>query len=76
MPQPCRLARNHCRVSSFSGGQLVTSAASSKFGVDQVIEQIGTVRQRHTKGFVIFNYGVPESRELLPKLGLGITAKE
>lgn len=76
MPQPCRLARNHCRASSFSGGQLVTSAASSKFGVNQVIEQIGIARQHHTKGFVLFNYGVLGSRELLPKLRLGITAKE
>lgn len=62
------------RVPCYPG--IGVSASSSKFGVDKVIEQIGIARQYQTKGFVIFNYGVPESRELLPKLGLGITAKE
>lgn len=50
------------------------SASSSHFGVDRVIEQIGITRRHGTGGFVIFNYGVPESKELLPLLGLGITA--
>ncbi|HEY5913899.1 MAG TPA: family 10 glycosylhydrolase [Verrucomicrobiae bacterium] len=50
------------------------SASSSHFGVDRVIEQINTTRQHKTGGFTIFNYAGPESRELLPLLGLGITA--
>jgi len=51
------------------------SASSSRFGVDRTIEQINLTRRHATGGFVIFNYGVAESRELLPLLGLGITAK-
>jgi uncharacterized lipoprotein YddW (UPF0748 family) len=51
------------------------SASSSHFGVDRVIEQINITRRYHTGGFVIFNYGVAESQDLLPMLGLGITSK-
>ena len=51
------------------------SASSSHFGADRVIEQIGITRRYRTGGFVIFNYGVAESRDLLPMLGLGITGK-
>ncbi len=49
------------------------SASSSHFGVDRVIEQIHITRRHETGGFTIFNYAVPESRDLLPMLGLGIT---
>jgi uncharacterized lipoprotein YddW (UPF0748 family) len=51
------------------------SASSSSFGVDRTIDQIAITRNHQTRGFVIFNYGVNESRELLPQLGLGITRK-
>ena len=51
------------------------SASSSHFGVDRVIEQIDITRRHKTGGFIIFNYGVPESQELLPLLGLGITSR-
>ena len=51
------------------------SASSSRFGPDRVIEQIQITRRHKTGGFTIFNYGVPESRDLLPLLGLGITRK-
>ncbi len=51
------------------------SASSSHFGVDRVIEEINVTRRHQTGGFIIFNYGVEESKELLPLLGLGITAK-
>jgi uncharacterized lipoprotein YddW (UPF0748 family) len=51
------------------------SATTAEFGVDRVIEQIRLTRQHATRGFTIFNYGVVESQELLPLLGLGITAK-
>lgn len=51
------------------------SASSSHFGVDRVIEQIQLTRAHHTGGFTIFNYGVTESKELVPLLGLGITRK-
>jgi uncharacterized lipoprotein YddW (UPF0748 family) len=51
------------------------SASSSRLGVDRTIEQINLTRRYQTHGFVIFNYGVKESDELLPMLGLGITAK-
>ncbi len=52
------------------------SASSSRFGADRVIEQINIARRHETHGFVIFNYGVKESNELLPMLGMGITAKD
>jgi uncharacterized lipoprotein YddW (UPF0748 family) len=51
------------------------SASSSHFGVDRVIDQINITRHHNTGGFVIFNYGAAESKDLLPKLGLGITSK-
>lgn len=51
------------------------SASSSRLGADGVIEQIQISRRYKTGGFVIFNYGVPEAKELLPLLGLGITAR-
>jgi uncharacterized lipoprotein YddW (UPF0748 family) len=49
------------------------SASASSFGVDKVIDQILITRNHQTKGFVIFNYGVPESGTLTPLLGKGIT---
>ncbi len=52
------------------------SASSSRFGADKAIDQINITRRNSTGGFVIFNYGVSESIELLPMLGLGITAKQ
>ena len=51
------------------------SASSSHFGPDCVIEQINITRRYRTGGFVIFNYGAAEGRDLLPMLGLGITGK-
>jgi uncharacterized lipoprotein YddW (UPF0748 family) len=51
------------------------SASSSHFGVDRVIDQINITRRHNTGGFVIFNYGASESKDLLPMLGLGITSK-
>lgn len=51
------------------------SASSSHFGVDRLIEQINITRRFQTHGFIIFNYGVKESEELLPLLGVGITQK-
>jgi uncharacterized lipoprotein YddW (UPF0748 family) len=52
------------------------SASSSRLGVDGVIEQINVTRRHNTGGFVIFNYGVNEAAELVPMLGLGITARQ
>ena len=43
--------------------------------VARVIEQITLTRQAQTGGFVIFNYGPAEAREVLPRLGMGITRK-
>ena len=51
------------------------SASSSRLGADGVIEQIQITRRHNTRGFVIFNYGALEADELLPMLGLGITAR-
>jgi uncharacterized lipoprotein YddW (UPF0748 family) len=51
------------------------SASSSRLGVEGVIEQIQIARRHRTGGFVIFNYGVAEARDLVPLLGLGITRK-
>ena len=52
---------------------LGVSASSSHFGADRAIEEIEIARRYHTGGFVIFNYGSNESKELLPQLGAGIT---
>ena len=49
------------------------SASSSHFGAVRTLEQIDIANRLHTDGFIIFNYGAKESRELLPLLGLGIT---
>jgi len=51
------------------------SASNSRLGVEEVIRQIQIARRWRTGGFVIFNYGVSEAAELLPMLGLGITAR-
>jgi uncharacterized lipoprotein YddW (UPF0748 family) len=62
------------RVPCYPG--IGVSASSSTFGVDRTIEQILLTRRYRTGGFTIFNYGAAESRDLLPLLGLGITAKK
>ncbi len=62
------------RVPCYPG--LGASSSSSHLGPEQVIEQINITRRHGTHGFVIFNYGVRESEELVPKLGLGITARQ
>ncbi|MBI5689710.1 MAG: family 10 glycosylhydrolase [Verrucomicrobia bacterium] len=51
------------------------SSSASRLPVDEVIAQIGITRRHGTRGFILFNYGVPESRDLVPLLGLGATAK-
>jgi uncharacterized lipoprotein YddW (UPF0748 family) len=51
------------------------SASVGPFGVDRVIDQINISRRMNTGGFVIFNYAVREYNELLPMLGLGVTAQ-
>lgn len=51
------------------------SASSSHFGVDREIEQINISRRHNTGGFVIFNYGTAESKDVGPMLGLEITSK-
>jgi len=43
--------------------------------VARVIDQIKLARQAGTCGFVIFNYGAAEAREVLPRLGMGITRR-
>ncbi len=53
----------------------IGASTSSQMGADRVIGQIKITRDHQTGGFVIFNYGVAEARDLLPMLGLGITSK-
>ncbi len=52
---------------------LGASSTSSHFGADRAIEEIDITRQYKTGGFIIFDYGANESKELLPMLGMGIT---
>jgi uncharacterized lipoprotein YddW (UPF0748 family) len=52
------------------------SATRLNLGPDRVIGQIQLARQHDTRGFVIFNYGVTEAKDLVPMLGKGITRKE
>lgn len=59
------------RVPCYPG--IGVSASRSRFGAARAIEQIRIADRYRTGGFVIFNYGQNEARELLPKLGLGIT---
>ena len=61
------------RVPCYPG--LGVSSSSSRFGADRAIEEIEITRRYKTGGFIIFNYGVKESTQLLPMLNLGITAK-
>ncbi|MCX6899135.1 MAG: family 10 glycosylhydrolase [Verrucomicrobia bacterium] len=51
------------------------SSSGSRLGADRTIGQIQITRRHDTKGFIIFNYGVTEAKDLVPMLGLGITAK-
>ena len=62
------------RVPCYPG--LGVSVSPGRFGPDRVIEQIEIARRYQTRGFVIFNYSVRESRDLLPMLGMGITRKQ
>lgn len=59
------------RVPCYPG--IGVSASSSRFGAAKTIDQIRIAERYNTGGFIIFNYGVAESRDLLPLLGLGIT---
>jgi hypothetical protein len=58
------------RVPCYPG--IGASASSSRLPVEQVIEQIHITRRHQTGGFVIFNFGLPEARDLAPLLGMGI----
>jgi hypothetical protein len=40
-----------------------------------VIDQINITRRLQTGGFTIFNYGVSEARDIVPRCGKGITRK-
>jgi uncharacterized lipoprotein YddW (UPF0748 family) len=51
------------------------SSSTSRLTADRVIRQIEITRRHDTGGFVLFNYGQNESRELLPLLGAGVTKK-
>lgn len=51
------------------------SSSGSRLGADRTIGQIAITRRHDTKGFIIFNYGVTEAKDLVPMLGLGITAR-
>jgi uncharacterized lipoprotein YddW (UPF0748 family) len=51
------------------------SSSWSMLSPDRVIGQIEITRRHRTGGFVIFNYGERESRELLPALSLGTTRR-
>jgi uncharacterized lipoprotein YddW (UPF0748 family) len=61
------------RVPCYPG--LGVSASSSRFGPDRAIEEINLTRRYQTHGFLIFNYSPEISRNFLPQLGMGITAK-
>jgi uncharacterized lipoprotein YddW (UPF0748 family) len=50
------------------------STAGARFGAPLVIDQILLTRKHGTGGFTIFNYNTREASEVLPLLGLGITA--
>lgn len=49
------------------------SSSHSALTPDQVINQIEITRRQEAAGFIIFNYGEREAKDLLPMLGLGAT---
>ncbi len=51
------------------------SVWADKTDVVKLIEQINITRKHKTGGFTIFNYGPTESKEVLPRIGKGITRK-
>ncbi len=59
---------------------LVPGIGASSTGVtleaDAVISQIEITRKHGTQGFIIFNYGEREARDILPMLGLGATKRK
>ena len=50
------------------------SAVTPRLSPEGVIEQINVARRYHTGGFVLFSYDATTAQDLLPALGLGITA--
>ncbi len=44
--------------------------------VCKLIEQIQITRKFKTGGFTVFNYGLPEAREIVPLCGMGVTKKQ
>jgi uncharacterized lipoprotein YddW (UPF0748 family) len=51
------------------------SSSGSHLMPEHVIAQIKITRRHNTHGFTIFNYGPAEAKDLVPLLGMGITAK-
>ncbi len=51
------------------------SATTPPLGPAGVIQQILATRRHHTAGFTIFNLGPAETRDLLPRLSMGVTAR-
>ena len=52
----------------------IGASTLSRLMPDKVIEQIQIARNHKTGGFIVFNYGRAEAMELLPLLGMGVTA--
>jgi len=51
------------------------SASHASLSAEEVIRQIGITQKHDTMGFIIFNYGENEARDLAPMLGLGMTKR-
>lgn len=52
------------------------ASSHSDLTPDHVIAQINITRKQNTGGFIIFNYGAKQAKDLVPMLGKGITAKQ
>ena len=42
---------------------------------DAIVRQIEITRRYETQGFILFNYGEREAKEIIPTLGLGPTKR-
>jgi uncharacterized lipoprotein YddW (UPF0748 family) len=63
----------HAKAGLYPGIGLSTWEDGNLF--PRLVEQIKALRRQNTNGFMIFNYGPNEARDIVPRCGLGLTRK-
>jgi uncharacterized lipoprotein YddW (UPF0748 family) len=66
---------NQKRIAPRIIGGIGVTAAESRLGPDQVIDQVKALRAGGAAGFVLFDLDATLSKEILPILSLGITER-